>query len=302
MHEVTWYKESKGHRFGLDYPLKQSSRSPTLLQHEDNAWFPPPCYWSPSLPSWTRLEQRRVRFPFIFHCIGCQTADLEFASSFPVVKWWSMAINGPCSCMQIKNSTPKNLGMGSSEASFLSGLVWINLHLYYSLHCLQAYKHIFTSPSSVEKEVKATRSGNTHIHGMTQVTPASLAYVATQVCMASKFYTLRLNIWPAMLFIVIIISVLQVWHLDRFRKILREHLGLFQWSQWERRDCWFAELVELVSIVPFRPLNLLTCLYYSQVFPSYITHEHSGIMKQSTLAKLKEKRARLKQIHNQGAS
>ncbi|KIM77880.1 hypothetical protein PILCRDRAFT_824854 [Piloderma croceum F 1598] len=46
---------------------------------------------------------------------------------------------------------------------------------------VSAYKHIFTSPSSVEKEPKATRSGNARIHGMTQVTPASIAYLATQV-------------------------------------------------------------------------------------------------------------------------
>jgi hypothetical protein len=46
---------------------------------------------------------------------------------------------------------------------------------------LQAFKHIFTSPSSVDREPKATRSGNARIHGMTQVTPASIAYVATQV-------------------------------------------------------------------------------------------------------------------------
>lgn len=45
----------------------------------------------------------------------------------------------------------------------------------------QGYKHIFTSPSSVEKEPKATRSGNARIHGMTHVTPASIAYIATQV-------------------------------------------------------------------------------------------------------------------------
>ncbi|KAG6907310.1 hypothetical protein DXG01_009429 [Tephrocybe rancida] len=44
-----------------------------------------------------------------------------------------------------------------------------------------AFKHIFMSPSSVEKENKATRSGNARIHGMTSVTPASIAYVATQV-------------------------------------------------------------------------------------------------------------------------
>ena len=46
---------------------------------------------------------------------------------------------------------------------------------------LQAFKHIFTSPSSVDAEPKATRSGNARIHGMTHVTRASLAYVATQV-------------------------------------------------------------------------------------------------------------------------
>jgi hypothetical protein len=46
---------------------------------------------------------------------------------------------------------------------------------------LQAYKHVFTSPSSVEKETKATRSGNARIHGMTNVTPESVAYIATQV-------------------------------------------------------------------------------------------------------------------------
>ena len=46
---------------------------------------------------------------------------------------------------------------------------------------MQAYKYIFTSPSSVEKEPKATRSGNARIHGMTQVTMPSIAYVATQV-------------------------------------------------------------------------------------------------------------------------
>lgn len=45
----------------------------------------------------------------------------------------------------------------------------------------QAYKHVFTSPSSIEKEPKATRSGNARIHGMKNVTIASLAYIAMQV-------------------------------------------------------------------------------------------------------------------------
>jgi hypothetical protein len=45
----------------------------------------------------------------------------------------------------------------------------------------QAYKHVFTSPSSVDQEPKSTRSGNARIHGMTSVTLPSIAYVATQV-------------------------------------------------------------------------------------------------------------------------
>ena len=53
------------------------------------------------------------------------------------------------------------------------------------LQSKQAYKYIFMSLSSVEKEVKATRLGNAHLHGMTRVTTASLAYVATQVCPAT---------------------------------------------------------------------------------------------------------------------
>ena len=48
----------------------------------------------------------------------------------------------------------------------------------------EGYKHVFTSPSSVDKVTKATRSGNTQIHGMTTVSPASIAYIATQVSVA----------------------------------------------------------------------------------------------------------------------
>ncbi|KAG2748148.1 hypothetical protein P692DRAFT_20875048 [Suillus brevipes Sb2] len=46
---------------------------------------------------------------------------------------------------------------------------------------LLAYKHVFTSPSSVDREPKATRSGNARLHGMNSVTLASIAYIATQV-------------------------------------------------------------------------------------------------------------------------
>ncbi|KAN0094961.1 hypothetical protein V8E55_003248 [Tylopilus felleus] len=45
---------------------------------------------------------------------------------------------------------------------------------------VSAFKHIFTSPSSVDQEPKATRSGNACIHGMRSVTKASITYVAIQ--------------------------------------------------------------------------------------------------------------------------
>ncbi|KZP11823.1 hypothetical protein FIBSPDRAFT_898713 [Athelia psychrophila] len=54
-----------------------------------------------------------------------------------------------------------------------------------------AYRFIFTSPSSIDKDPKATRSGNARIHNMSVVTIPSIAYVATQLrfalCSASVF-------------------------------------------------------------------------------------------------------------------
>ena len=66
-------------------------------------------------------------------------------------------------------------------------LIWVSCTylfltcIYCLFWCEQAFKHIITSSSSVEKEVRATRSGNTCIHVMTCVTMASLAYIATQI-------------------------------------------------------------------------------------------------------------------------
>ncbi|KIJ61943.1 hypothetical protein HYDPIDRAFT_30757 [Hydnomerulius pinastri MD-312] len=49
---------------------------------------------------------------------------------------------------------------------------------------VSAFKHIFTSPSSVDQEPKATQSRNARIHGMCSVMKASIAYVAMQACFA----------------------------------------------------------------------------------------------------------------------
>ena len=54
---------------------------------------------------------------------------------------------------------------------------------------LQAYKHIFTLPGSVDKIYKATWSGNVCICGMTSVTLASIVCIATQVHMSLGIVT-----------------------------------------------------------------------------------------------------------------
>ncbi|KAG2097499.1 uncharacterized protein F5147DRAFT_747452 [Suillus discolor] len=46
---------------------------------------------------------------------------------------------------------------------------------------VSGFKHVFMSPSSVDKEPKATRSGNAYLHGMKSATKGSLAYIAMQI-------------------------------------------------------------------------------------------------------------------------
>ncbi|KAF8338542.1 hypothetical protein F5887DRAFT_1077745 [Amanita rubescens] len=130
-----------------------------------------------------------------------------------------------------------------------------------------AFKHIFTSPSSVEKENKATRSGNARIHGMTRVTTASLAYVATQF---------RFALSSTSVFSRSDTST----DSERFYESVWDFL-----NDPDERN----EVTDLLS------------WWDCQVFPSYVNRE-GGITKQSALAKLKEKREKLKQLQNGRAS
>ena len=90
------------------------------------------------------------------------------------------------------------------------------------LTVLQGYKHIFMSPSSIEKKPKATQSGNVQIHEMTQVTPTSIVYISTQVFYLVLFiimcfwYTVS---WD-LICIVVFTCFLHDQHSDRFREIL----------------------------------------------------------------------------------
>lgn len=128
--------------------------------------------------------------------------------------------------------------------------------LFRSQLLVYAFKHVFTSPSSVEKEVKATRSGNARIHGMTAVTTASLAYISTQVrfALSSSSVFCRSDTTTDS---------------ERFYDTIVEFLD----DPEEREE-----------------VNNLLMWWNCQVFPSFVTRERV-VTKQSALARLKEKRA-----------
>jgi len=200
------------------------------------------------MPRWFRLEGYGVSsffFFFFFWCswlIWCAYEACQWGIN---CLWQSMANAGL--------HEPRVWPWISLEWPFRSQLfIWVSsIHSYatYVLLVLigQAYKHIFTSPSSMEKAVKATRSGKAWIHGMKRVTTASLAYIATQVRLVSSFCCYTTDHLAAPLYIVIFLSLLQDWHYHGLRTILWERFGLLGRSRWEIWYLWTAGLVELVS-------------------------------------------------------
>ncbi|KAG1736914.1 uncharacterized protein EDB91DRAFT_1237997 [Suillus paluster] len=79
------------------------------------------------------------------------------------------------------SQTKENLRSGKLLVCGDQWPVFLYSHHTYKPEDPVAYKHVFTSPSSVDKEPKATQSGNARLHGMKSVTIASIAYIATQV-------------------------------------------------------------------------------------------------------------------------
>ncbi|KAG2131107.1 hypothetical protein BD769DRAFT_1627812 [Suillus cothurnatus] len=133
--------------------------------------------------------------------------------------------------------------------------------LFQSALLVCAYKHVFTSPSSVDREPKATRSGNARIHGMTRVTLPSVAYIATQVRFAltsSPVFSRTDTVADSERFYNSILDVFK----DPDEK--QEVDNLVIW--WNR-----------------------------QVFPSYSTAQRP-LAKNSALARIREKRAQMKEL------
>jgi hypothetical protein len=93
--------------------------------------------------------------------------------------------------------------------------------LIFNYFIRQGFKHVFTSPSSVDKEPKATRSGNAYLHGMKSVTKGSLAYIATQARMRSdRSFVLWLIIPSDSVFVEFLVCILTDRHSHGLRKFL----------------------------------------------------------------------------------
>ncbi|KAG2752866.1 hypothetical protein P692DRAFT_201838181 [Suillus brevipes Sb2] len=125
---------------------------------------------------------------------------------------------------------------------------------------LLAYKHVFTSPSSVDREPKATRSGNARIHGMTRITLPSIAYIATQVRFAltsSPVFSRTDTVTDSERFYTSILDI-------------------------------FEDPDENQEV------NDLAVWWNRQIFPSYSTAQHP-LVKNSALARIREKRAQMKE-------
>lgn len=70
------------------------------------------------------------------------------------------------------------------------------IRLNVSVHCLQTYRHIFTSPSSALKNTPGagrTKSGQAKINGLVSVTPRTIAYAALHVRPTFHFSSLFSN-------------------------------------------------------------------------------------------------------------
>ncbi|KAG2114455.1 hypothetical protein BD769DRAFT_1363829, partial [Suillus cothurnatus] len=133
--------------------------------------------------------------------------------------------------------------------------------LFQSALLVCAYKHIFTSPSSVDREPKATRSGNARIHGMTRVTLPSVAYIAMQV---------RFALTSSPVFS----------HTDTVTNSERFYNSIL--DVFEDPD----EKQEVDNLVVW---------WNRQVFPSYSTAQ-CPLAKNSALARIREKRAQMKEL------
>ena len=109
-----------------------------------------------------------------YELIECRTKAKLGSGEVEVLR-----ISCPCFYMKITILTLRTLGTDFSVA--ISCKCKGAFAIVTLANCTKAYRHVFTSPSSIEKETKATYSDNACLHGMMSIMPTSIVYIATQV-------------------------------------------------------------------------------------------------------------------------
>ncbi|KAG6912949.1 hypothetical protein DXG01_010872, partial [Tephrocybe rancida] len=136
----------------------------------------------------------------------------------------------------------------------------------------QAFKHVFTSPSSVDKDPKATRSGNARLHDMTAVTTASIAYIATQVHSRCLLHYQRLA--------------------DAFR-----HSTFSRTDNVTDSERFYNSVLEtFMDPDDLDEISKLIEWWNRQIFPGHRVGSERIINKDSALARIKERRAQRKAL------
>lgn len=182
-----------------------------------------------------------------------------------------------------------------------------SLFYLYSKLC-QAYKHIFAFPSSVDKELKATRSSNAYIHRMSKVTLALIAYVATQVH-AVQYFDITMRIfWP-------LTDLNQVWFslssslifsrtntLTDSERFYNSVVELFPDPE-EKKEVnelliWWNWCICIIYIQRHFTLTGVTLMYICSIFPNQLVKH--PVYENSALAKIKQKWAEKRALEAQG--
>lgn len=285
-------------RVRLDNTWRYSVRPSSFAERQVKQRLSPQRYWGTSLPRGSRLERSRVSFADVI-----QGGTKTLQSTHRAGEWWNSSVRRSvaniCVCQWELRS------WGSVEWAFQEQATTMgksNYCLYIppsrslSSYIRQTFKHIFTSPSSVDKEVKATRSGNARIHGMTRVTTGSISYAATQVHPLTHHQPTIDCLDPATFRVVVIIRVLQVGYIDRLRKILCQCVGFLRRSGGEGRSEQSSGLVEFVS-----PLQYYHIVAVLTVLGRCFRPMYNGNVQWLKIAHLPDWRRRGQKCERQGA-
>jgi len=243
------------------------------------------------------LDWRDAEWVLPTHFFLILMVDLMCVWSLPVGNWLFVVINGQCWSMQTQSTTPKTLGMVFSEpASYLNEFHSFMCNLYITSSNwtgIQAHLHLtqLCGEGSESNQIwkcsdawhEAGHHGFSSIWSDTSAFSRDVPLLCYWSSGSSDFYC-----HPPQSFAELTLPQTQ-----------KDSMIVF-WTSWMMfTNCWTDGIGECSSWVSNFVSKLMLWFLDSQIFPSYIICEHA-VTKISELAKLKEKRAVLRQ-QNLGA-